>query len=191
MKTSLLLFFMGIFFVTAQNTTELNWSTSSGTSLNATINVGDSVKWTWTDSSPHTVESTGGDDSFDSGGTQTGNGEIYEYKFDIVGSTDYICGIHRFTMGGTITVLATASIEDYQTVAFNYSPNPVQDKISINAAINISEIEIYSILGQKMYSQKLNSKDIEIDVSTFTQNLYFAKLRFEDNSYGVFRILKK
>lgn len=153
--------------------------------------MGETVKWTWADTFPHTVSSTSGVDSFDSGTTQTGIGETYEYTFNIVGSTDYICGIHATSMGGTITVLATASIEDYQTVAFNYSPNPVRDKISINAAINISEIEIYSILGQKMYSQKPNSKDIKIDVSGFKQSLYFAKLRFEDNSYGVFRIVKK
>lgn len=86
---------------------DLDWSIASGPSLDATINVGDTVTWTWADALPHTAESTGGTETFDSG-LISGLGMQFSHTFTAVGSTDYICGVHGGgTMGGTITVLAT------------------------------------------------------------------------------------
>ncbi|MCF6351322.1 MAG: plastocyanin/azurin family copper-binding protein, partial [Flavobacteriaceae bacterium] len=124
MKSFLLLFFMSTLFITAQTTHDLDWSTSSGPSLDLTIELGDTVRWTWADSLPHDVASTGGDDSFNSGAIQTGVGETFSYTFEILGATDYICNVHPTTMGGTITVVDnTASVEDLKEVSFSYAPN--------------------------------------------------------------------
>lgn len=190
MKTTLLLFFLGIFCLTAQTTHDLDWSLASGTSLDLTIDQGDTVRWTWTDSAPHTTTSTSGVDSFDSG-TITGNGSTFSYTFNIVGGTSYRCEFHPGTMSGTITVLSTASLEDYQKVVFSFSPNPVQNQLTINAERAITQVEIYSILGQKILSKEFNSELVKIDITAFKRNLYFTKLKFDDGSYGVFRLLKE
>ena len=88
----------------AQTTIDLDWSLGSGPSLDASISVGDTVRWTWTDAAPHTAESTTGTESFNSG-LLTGIGQTFSHTFTAEGSTDYKCGIHgAATMGGTITV---------------------------------------------------------------------------------------
>lgn len=191
MKTFLFLFFTSTLIV-AQTTHDLDWSISSGTNLDLTINQGDTVRWNWTDVSiPHTVVSTGGVDSFNSGATQTGNTETFEYTFNIVGATDYICGIHTTTMGGTITVNSTVSIEDFAKIKFDFSPNPVEDVLNINADIYITKIEVYSILGKKIIDTNTNSNKVNLDVSSFKSNVYYVKLFFKNGSTNTFTLLKE
>ena len=89
----------------------LSWGIGIGTNNDATINVGDTVIWTWTDNViTHTVTSTGGTESFDSGAI-TGLGMTYQFTFNTVGITTYNCSLHPGTMQGTINV-QVLSIED-------------------------------------------------------------------------------
>lgn len=65
-----------------------------------TAKVGQTVKWTNSDTAPHNVTATKGEkfksSTFQKGGT-------YEYKLDKAGSITYVCTIHP-GMEGTITV---------------------------------------------------------------------------------------
>lgn len=71
-----------------------------------TINVGDQVKWTNLDSSPHTATSMSGPTSFDSG-TLTQN-QTFTYTFTTAGEYEYMCNIHH-SMTGMITVVPEPS----------------------------------------------------------------------------------
>lgn len=98
-----------------------------------TINAGDTVRWTWTGSRPHTVTSG----ACDGGGTCTaddlfcspndancatapasGGGAIYTHTFNQAGTFPYFCRIHGAMMTGTVTVNAPppscATTADYQ-----------------------------------------------------------------------------
>jgi hypothetical protein len=59
-------------------------------------------------------------------------------------------------------------------------PNPVEKELRIrNTKLIIKNIEIYNVLGVKVYSQSeiINPKsEIKIDVSTFTPGVYFVQL---------------
>ena len=88
----------------AANTIDLDWSLASGPSLDASISVGDTVRWTWTDIELHTAESSSGPTSFNSG-LISGIGMTFSYTFNELGSWDYLCGVHgALSMGGTISV---------------------------------------------------------------------------------------
>ena len=88
-------------------TVDLDWDITVGPALNATISVGDTVRWTWTDALPHQAISSSGPTSFDSG-IFAGLGETFSYTFNEVGEWTYLCGVHGpAAMGGTITVVAT------------------------------------------------------------------------------------
>jgi plastocyanin len=65
-----------------------------------TINVNDSVKWTWTGNS-HSTTSTGG--LWDSG--VHNSGFTFTNKFTSSGNFPYICTVHTF-MTGSVTVQA-------------------------------------------------------------------------------------
>lgn len=88
-------------------TVDLDWSTGVGNQGTTTIAPGDTVRWTWVDSLPHTVTSTDG--GFTSSSTVAGNGFTYEVTFNDVGSFPYDCAIHS-SMRGTISVVASAPV---------------------------------------------------------------------------------
>lgn len=79
-----------------------------------TVQVGDTVRWTHNHgTTPHTVTSEDGQtEDFDSHpdcitlasvGCMT-DGDTFEWTFDVVGTTDYLCKVHT-SMTDTITVL--------------------------------------------------------------------------------------
>lgn len=74
-----------------------------------TIEVGEIVKWTNSDTAPHTVTSVGG------GGLASGNlqpGQSYQKTFTEVGTFDYQCTIHPSMTGRVIVTAASASPAD-------------------------------------------------------------------------------
>jgi plastocyanin len=79
---------------------------TSGTST-TTITAGDTVVWTWSGSNPHTVDSTGGGESFSSGSFRTSG--TFSYTFNTPGTFTYLCGVHGASMQGTIVVNAGAA----------------------------------------------------------------------------------
>ena len=61
-----------------------------------------------------------------------------------------------------------------QTV--NIYPNPVNDKLIVEAAETISNVEIYNLTGAKVLVQECNSDKIEIEVSELQSGIYFIKM---------------
>ena len=59
--------------------------------------------------------------------------------------------------------------------SFTISPNPARDNFSIqiSASFNNARVEIYNVLGEKIYSSQLNSKQIHLNVSA---GIYFVKV---------------
>jgi plastocyanin len=90
------------FAVTAANS---QFQDASGDE-NTTINVGDTVTWTFADGQPHTVTADGG--AFDSGAQQSSG--TFQFTFASAGTFDYYCEVHGqaggLGMSGTITVQA-------------------------------------------------------------------------------------
>jgi hypothetical protein len=81
-------------------TINLNWGVSVGNQGTTTIAVGDTVKWTWTDSVPHSVQAASS--SFTSSSIKSGLGNTHSVVFNTAGSFPYYCGFHGFAMQGVI-----------------------------------------------------------------------------------------
>lgn len=191
MKTKLL-FLSLLFFVlansNAQTTFDLDWHinfTSPDTDL--TIDVGDTVKWTWTDALPHTVENdTGSTETFGSG-IITGNGLTFSYTFTEEGINPYFCGVHgAISMSGTITVNSILGIEDLENkIVFNISPNPVTSILNIQLAKNIIDgnIKVFDILGKQILTIELNPNNLtRINVSNLSKGMYLVKVTSGENT---------
>src|SRR5262249_28610073 len=67
-----------------------------------TIEVGDSVTWSWTGSLPHSVQSIG-PRTFSSSDIKTGSG-TYAVTFTNPGTYQYDCAVHGKSMTGTVVV---------------------------------------------------------------------------------------
>jgi hypothetical protein len=153
MKTKLLLFFAFISLcVGAQTTHQLGWgNTGSDANQQLTIEVGDTVEWTW-GSGTHNLVSTSGVETFDSG--YESSGFVWSHTFTVVGSTDYVCSPHAGNMYGTITTteaapssdLALQGILDLNIVDDGYGVNGSQGKaIHVLATADIADLSIYGI----------------------------------------------
>eukprot|EP00600_Ochromonadales_sp_CCMP1393_P001522 CAMPEP_0174989778 /NCGR_PEP_ID=MMETSP0004_2-20121128/20924_1 /TAXON_ID=420556 /ORGANISM="Ochromonas sp., Strain CCMP1393" /LENGTH=586 /DNA_ID=CAMNT_0016243251 /DNA_START=85 /DNA_END=1846 /DNA_ORIENTATION=- len=84
---------------TTYTAARLDWYVTVGDQGTTTIAVGDTVKWTWTDSNAHTVRSTAA--GFNSGSMTSGS---FSYTFNTVGTFPYDCELHP-SMQGVIEVV--------------------------------------------------------------------------------------
>ena len=86
-------------------TYELSWSNPIDQTL--TINVNDTVVWTWSNSvEGHNIVYSGPEPDFGDAGAFTSPHQ-YSHTFTTVGDHPYSCGIHQPNMNGVITVLPT------------------------------------------------------------------------------------
>ena len=78
-----------------------------------------------------------------------------------------------------ITACLSLGINDIEFVNLKIYPNPTSDYINITATTTIDKVELYSILGQKVYVANNTST---IDVSRFDSGVYFIQLHSGNDS---------
>ncbi len=188
--TLLLLVFTAT-IASGQTTFPLDWELNvNGAAASLTIEQGDTVLWTWTDSQPHTVTNKpGSTETFDSG-TLTGNGQQFSFTFTQVGTNDYQCDIHAANMFGVITVEAVLSVEDKFSKNITFYPNPVNEKITVTSLFKLDSYEIYNILGKKVAHGVATGNISEINMSRLQTGMYFVKAS-SGELQSTFKVIKK
>lgn len=76
------------------------------------------------------------------------------------------------------SINATLSTSKNNQVVFSVYPNPSKDKITINLFEDFSKanIEIYSVLGQKINQKQFEGNSFDLDMSSLQKGVYFLKL---------------
>ena len=74
-------------------------------------------------------------------------------------------------------------------IDFTYYPNPTNGFVNISSKTEMTDIAVYNITGQLLYSNKINGLDTKVDVSAFASGTYFFKLKFGDKQAN-FKIVK-
>ena len=86
-------------------------------------------------------------------------------------------------------VLSTAAITIPPKIKL--FPNPVTNELTIiSSEIKNAIAEIYSILGQKLYSSVLNDENTNIDFSNFQSGIYLVLLTSESGT-KTYKVIKK
>ena len=64
---------------------------------------------------------------------------------------------------------------------FKVFPNPVSDNITVYTNLEISEVNIYNVLGVNVYNETsaMNNSRLDINVSDFNEGVYFIKIKTE------------
>jgi hypothetical protein len=62
--------------------------------------------------------------------------------------------------------------------------------LNVNAKIDIDSIDIYNLNGQLLISKKIGALSAEIDLSTFSNGLYFATIMTANNQTETFKVIK-
>jgi len=171
-KITFLTFMMLGIICNAQNEYNFNWNMQS-TNQQITIDVGDTVIWTWTDSPEHNLKSTSGTHTFDS--DYHGQGYVYTLTFSEPGVTDYTCTPHS-SMYGTITVNSSMSVNENEILGLKIFPNPVSSGyVTIKAAVSgVKNVELFDLNGRVVLKTSINA-DI-LNVSSINPGVYFIKL---------------
>ena len=92
----------------------------------------------------------------------------------------------------TITIQnpCTLASNEFDISGFSYYPNPVSNELNIGQKEPITEVIIYSILGQKVFSEQFNTNNVVIDTSKLSTGTYFVKINSGENS-RIIKVLKE
>jgi hypothetical protein len=114
------------------------------------------------------------------------------------GSTLYV-GVWKYG-----TVAPTATVKDFRVSAydaslandsfdnanFTYYPNPVKNTLNLSYNKEISNIEVYNLLGQKIKSDRVNANDAQIDMSNLANGAYMVRVT-SDNQVKTIKVIKQ
>lgn len=177
------------FGLSAQTTHMISWHFGVPTSeTTITVDSGDTVMWMWTDTMPHTVTSTSGVETFDSG-TLSGTSATFSHTFTTIGTTSYECIFHPMT--GAITTQAVAGVKDNNKAAFEYYPNPVTDVLTINGKSAISNIMIYDVTGKQVFASVANTPSVKVYMAGYPSGTYFVKVADDGKETTTLTVVKK
>ena len=66
-------------------------------------------------------------------------------------------------------------VEENAATTINVYPNPAKDVLTVKAG-NISNVSIYSLVGQRIYSEDVNSDELVINMSDFEAGMYVVRV---------------
>ncbi len=105
--------------------------------------------------------------------------------YALFGNTwSYGAGFSDYYFVKTNSAGVTANINDLAKNEFSIFPNPTTGKFKIdNGELNIKNIYIYNLLGEKVFVQESETVNpIELDVTSLTRGIYFMQLQESNNS---------
>jgi exonuclease III len=78
----------------------------------------------------------------------------------------------------------TNSLEDLSSQAIRIYPNPAQTSFYVDAGVNqLQKIEIYTILGEQIFSEKPNTNTLQIDIEAINPGIYFVKIEVDSQTF--------
>jgi hypothetical protein len=88
-----------------------------------------------------------------------------------------------------VTVEIVLGVTDFDAKAFSYYPNPVSGVLNIGYSKNITGVEVYNLVGQKVFAQQVNSTNVQIDLQALAAGSYLVKVT-TDTAATTFKVLK-
>lgn len=175
-KITLLLFLMTFHVLSAQNVFDISWEQGINHSVSSPIiEVGDTVRWTWTEGSQKSVSSLpNGVERFDSGMLTSVNSS-FSHTFLKPGITEYQNDANP-SMGGKVTVVTKLSVEDKFVKNLNFYPNPVKNNLMISSLFKVDSYQIFNVLGTMVSQGKGTGTYTQVDMSRLNSGLYFVKV---------------
>jgi len=100
---------------------------------------------------------------------------------------------YTFVVNSSRTLVAnvqnTVGVEEH-AISFDLYPNPVSDKLTIEATEAIDHVEVFSITGAMVFSQKNCAEKVEINTSDLPAGAYVIRMTTQ-NTTEVRRFVKK
>ena len=114
------------------------------------------------------------------------------------GSTLYI-GVWKYgttapsaTVNGFRISAYDASLgnNSFDNANFSYYPNPVKNTLNLSYNQEISNVEVFNLLGQKVSSNVINANAAQIDMSNLSKGAYMVKVT-SNNQLKTIKVIKE
>jgi hypothetical protein len=86
---------------------------------------------------------------------------------------------------------ATGIVSANNNSTFTIYPNPANDYFMVDRTSANSEIELYDVLGNKIWTQLLQTGNTKIDLSGFNRGMYFFKIISGDRAFQTGKLIKE
>lgn len=112
---------------------------------------------------------------------------------------DFYFGIHATTPMAdsaiivffSVAVSETLGIGDFEQNTFTHNYNKVSETLNLeSSSMAMTNMEVYSLLGQNVMTQPLSSQSESINISSLNDGVYIAKV-FIDNNYKTIKFVKR
>jgi hypothetical protein len=124
--------------------------------------------------------------------------ETFSYDLSIYEGQDIRVAIHAtdtnqwalFVDNFVVEAFIPLGIDENQDLVFSYYPNPVNDKLTINAQTNVNDIAVLNMLGQVVSRQTPNNLNCEVDMAALRTGVYFVQVSIGNKTQTI-RVLKQ
>lgn len=124
-----------------------------------------------------------------------------ELSTDLATGTTYYFITTSFSPGdfGTFTTEITGpgevtcgelAVPGFNENNFAYYPNPVKNNLNLSYNKEISNVEVFNLLGQKVSSNVINANNAQIDMSNLSKGAYIVKIT-SDNQVKAIKVIKQ
>jgi len=103
----------------------------------------------------------------------------WDYREDCVSSTEPLWDSLNSNFGCSAITNVLVLNQANSDIIIKTVPNPSSGHFTLQSTIPESEIIIYTITGQKIYSLKTNTTNTEIDMSKQANGIYFIQIKTE------------
>lgn len=100
------------------------------------------------------------------------------------------CNEGDYSQVRNFTTEELVGFEDNAIVDLLAYPNPTQNILFIEAGVELSQVTIYTVLGQQVLQQELNKTSGTVDMSSLTAGTYFVKVSSATNN-SVLQVIKQ
>ena len=82
------------------------------------------------------------------------------------------------------------SNSDFDNANFSYYPNPVKNTLNLSYNQEISNVEIFNLLGQRVSASTINANQGQVDMSNLSNGVYLVKVT-SNNQDKTIRVIKE
>jgi hypothetical protein len=104
-------------------------------------------------------------------------------------SYGFVCGSELLLHSNQNSVLSEINNLQLQKEIDFIFPNPATEDVTIFSKMEICRIELFNVLGQKLFSEKVNDIVSTINLSAFPHGIYFVKIIY-DHTTSTRRFIK-
>lgn len=88
-----------------------------------------------------------------------------------------------------IVIDSVLGTDNFNNTVIKFYPNPVKNVLNLSHSENITNVEVYNLLGQKVFENKLNTNTTQIDMSNLSSGSYLVKVT-SDNQTKTIKVIK-